>query len=75
MKGSIRQRSPGSWELTVDLGRNAKSKRQRSPESHPRHHLSAGQSALSPCVLYLLHCPVWYNAAQSKRLRKHLQEV
>ena len=23
MKGSIRQRSPGSWELTIDLGRGA----------------------------------------------------
>ena len=29
MKGSIRQRSPGSWELTVDLGRDALGQRQR----------------------------------------------
>ena len=24
MKGSIRQRSPGSWELTIDLGRGTR---------------------------------------------------
>ena len=29
MKGSIRQRSPGSWELTVDMGRDARGKRLR----------------------------------------------
>ena len=29
MKGSIRQRSPGSWELTVDQGRDALGKRRR----------------------------------------------
>jgi hypothetical protein len=29
MKGSIRQRNPGSWELTVDLGRDPLGKRQR----------------------------------------------
>ena len=29
MQGSIRQRSPGSWELTVDLGRDQSGKRQR----------------------------------------------
>ena len=29
MKGSLRQRSPGSWELTVDLGRDAYGKRRR----------------------------------------------
>ena len=29
MKGSVRQRSPGSWELTVDLGRDADGKRKR----------------------------------------------
>ena len=28
MKGSLRQRSPGSWELTVDLDRNGRSKRR-----------------------------------------------
>ena len=30
MKGSLRQRSPGSRELTVDAGRDALGKRQRS---------------------------------------------
>ena len=29
MKGSLRQRSPGSWELTVDMGRDALGKRLR----------------------------------------------
>ena len=29
MNGSLRQRSPGSWELTVDLGRDARGKRRR----------------------------------------------
>ena len=29
MKGSLRQRSPGSWELTVDAGRDALGKRRR----------------------------------------------
>ena len=29
MKGSLRQRSPGSWELTVDTGRDALGKRRR----------------------------------------------
>ena len=28
MKGSIRQRSPGSWELTIDLRRAALGKRR-----------------------------------------------
>ena len=30
MKGSLRQRSPGSWELTVDLGRDQLGRRRRS---------------------------------------------
>lgn len=29
MKGSFRQRSPGSWELTIDQGRDALGKRRR----------------------------------------------
>ena len=29
MQGSIRQRSPGSWEITVDIGRDEFGKRQR----------------------------------------------
>ena len=29
MKGSLRQRSPGSWELTVDKGRDARGKQRR----------------------------------------------
>ena len=29
MKGSLRQRSPGSWELTIDTGRDALGKRRR----------------------------------------------
>ncbi len=29
MKGSIRQRSPGHWELTVDLGKDNQGRRQR----------------------------------------------
>ncbi len=29
MKGSLRQRSPGSWELTFDLGRDTFGKRRR----------------------------------------------
>ena len=29
MKGSLRQRSAGTWELTVDLGRDAFGRRQR----------------------------------------------
>ena len=29
MKGSLRQRSPGSWELTVETGRDASGKRRR----------------------------------------------
>ncbi len=29
MQGSIRQRSPGSWEITVDLGRDATGRRRR----------------------------------------------
>ena len=29
MKGSILQRSPRSWELTIDLGRDALGKRRR----------------------------------------------
>ena len=29
MKGSIRQRSPGSWELTIDQGRDTRGKRRR----------------------------------------------
>ena len=29
MKGSLRQRSPGSWELTIDQGRDALGKRRR----------------------------------------------
>ena len=29
MNGSIRQRTPGSWELTVDLGRDARGRRRR----------------------------------------------
>ena len=30
MKGSLRQRSPGSWELTVDLGRDERGRRERT---------------------------------------------
>ena len=33
MKGSLRQRSAGSWELTVDLGRDAVGKRRRRHET------------------------------------------
>ena len=33
MKGSIRQRSPGTWELTIDLGRDALGKRRRKHET------------------------------------------
>ena len=33
MKGSLRQRSPGSWELRVDLGRDAFGKRQRKSKT------------------------------------------
>jgi len=34
MKGSIRQRSKGSWEITIDIGRDpATGKRQRHFES------------------------------------------
>ena len=29
MKGSLRQRSPGSWEITVDLGRDPLGRRRR----------------------------------------------
>ena len=29
MNGSIRQRSPGTWELTVDVGRDLAGKRRR----------------------------------------------
>ena len=29
MKGSLRQRTPGTWELTVDLGRDGRGKRRR----------------------------------------------
>lgn len=29
MKGSLRQRSPGTWELTIDLGRHPSGKRHR----------------------------------------------
>jgi hypothetical protein len=29
MKGSLRQRRPGSWELTIDLGRDALGQRRR----------------------------------------------
>ena len=29
MKGSIRQRSPGTWELTIDAGRDPLGKRRR----------------------------------------------
>ena len=44
MKGSLRQRSPGSWELTIDLGRDAEGRRQRKyvtvrgtkAHAHPR---------------------------------------
>ena len=30
MKGSLRQSSPGSWELTLDLGRDALGLRRRN---------------------------------------------
>ncbi len=33
MKGSLRQRSPGSWELRVDLGRDAFGKRRRKSKT------------------------------------------
>ena len=33
MKGSLRQRSPGSWELRVDVGRDAFGKRQRKSKT------------------------------------------
>ncbi len=33
MKGSIRQCSPGTWELTLDLGRDALGKRRRKHET------------------------------------------
>ena len=33
MKGSLRQRSPGSWELRVDIGRDAFGKRQRKSKT------------------------------------------
>ncbi len=29
IQGSIRQRSPGSWELTINLGRDLRGKRRR----------------------------------------------
>ena len=29
MNGSIRRRSNGSWEITIDLGRDAQSRRKR----------------------------------------------
>ena len=41
MKGSVRQRSPGSWELTVDLGRDPLGKRPR------RHQTVRGTKALA----------------------------
>ena len=31
VNGSIRQRSPGSWQLTVDLGRDVRGRRRRKP--------------------------------------------
>ena len=33
VKGTIRQRSPGSWELQVFLGRDSKGKRLRKTET------------------------------------------
>ena len=33
MKGTIRQRSPGSWEIQVFLGRDANGKRMRKTET------------------------------------------
>lgn len=33
MKGSLRQRSPGSWELRVDIGRDAFGKRRRKSKT------------------------------------------
>ena len=33
MKGTIRQRSPGSWEIQVFLGRDASGKRIRKTET------------------------------------------
>ncbi len=33
MKGSLQQRSPGSWELRVDIGRDAFGKRQRKSKT------------------------------------------
>ena len=52
MQGSIRQRSPGSWELTVDLGRDPLGKRRRQfravrgTKAHARRELRKFLSAL-----------------------------
>ena len=59
MKGSIQQRSLGSWELTVDLGCNAWGKRQCSSGSDLRHHSSTCQNALTSCLFFLIPCTLW----------------
>ena len=45
MKDSIRQRSPGSWELTVDQGRDTRGKRRR------KHLTVRGTKATAECEL------------------------
>ena len=47
MKGSIRQRSPGSWELTTDLGRDAGGNR---PYSSSSPNPAFGTSCSSPSL-------------------------
>ena len=50
MKGSIRQRSPGSWELTTDLGRDAGGNR---PYSSSSPNPAFGTSCSSPSLRLL----------------------
>ena len=50
MKGSIRQRSPGSWELTIDMGRDALGKRCRKHVTVRGAKFTAQRE---------IRCPLW----------------
>ena len=59
MKGSLRQRSPGSWELTIDTGRDALGRRQRkfvtvqSTKAQAQRRLRELLSILDKGLVYL----------------------
>ena len=59
MNGSIRQRSAGSWQFTVDLGRDSRAKRRRKwlTVRGTKALIPGGESRQMPTTLHTLPQP------------------